>query len=110
MGTAMLLRLLLPYLPMTLEFLSEQLGRVLLRQLPNAPTKSNEQRILETIQQIVTDVDLAHASWSNEDKRVAAASGIRGHLQHVHGITLTDSEVNLLIEIYVLQLRTTEKT
>lgn len=101
MGTATLLTLLLPYLPNLLDFLSEQLGRALLRQQPNAPTKTNEERILETVKDIVNAVDAAHASWSDEDKHRAAVGGIREHLSTVHGITLSDSEINLLIELYI---------
>jgi hypothetical protein len=105
MSAVAILTLLLPYVPNLLDFLSEQLGRVVLRQSSNVPPETDEQRILKTVRDVVTAVDAAHASWTNEEKRHAAVGGIRHHLQRIYGITLADREVNLQIEICILRLR-----
>lgn len=105
MGTAALLTLILPYIPNVLDFLSQQLGRVLVQQSSNVPTKTEEQIVLETVNLIVGQVEQAHASWAAEDKRLAAVSGIRAHLLHTYGITLSDSEINLLIELSIVRRR-----
>jgi hypothetical protein len=109
MGTATILTLLIPYIPNALNFLSEQLGRVVLRQSPNVPAETDEQRVLKTIKDIVTAVDAAHPSWTDAEKRHTAAGGIRHHLQRIYGITLADREVNLQIELCILRLRTEAK-
>lgn len=105
MGVAKLLSLLIPLIPDVLDFLSVQLGRAMVRQSPNVPDKTDEQVILETVRLIVDQVDEAHPDWTGEEKRRTAAGGIRHHLQTQHKITLSDSEVNFLVELFVVRKR-----
>lgn len=105
MAAAKILALVLPYLPNVLDFLSVQLGRVLVRKSPNIKTRTSEQIVLETVAEIVGEVDQAHPAWSNDDKRAAAVGGIRHHLREIYGVTPSDRELNLLVELQVTRLR-----
>jgi hypothetical protein len=105
MGTALLLKLLLPLIPDLLNFLSVQLEKALIRQSPNVPPHTDEQIISQTVRLIVDQIDDAHKDWPNTTKSSFAADAIRHHLQSKHEITLADGEVNLLVELAVMRKR-----
>lgn len=105
MGTAAILSLLLPYVPNLLDFLSTQLARVLVRQSPNVPPKTNDEVIFEIVRLIVDGIDDAHEDWTNEEKRRFALDAIRANLKTTHSLTLSDLEINLLIELYIVRKR-----
>jgi hypothetical protein len=104
MGTALLLKLLLPLIPDLLDFLSTQLSRALVRQSPNVPPETDEELILGRVRLIVDGIDDAHPDWPAEQKRSFAVGAIRRHLGELD-ILLSDSEVNFLIELFVMRKR-----
>lgn len=110
MGAAAILTLLLPYVPNLLSFLSEQLGRVLVKQSPNVPTKPDEQVVLDVVRLIVNGIDDAHKDWASEDKHRYAVGAIQEHLKRTQGLTLSDLEINVLIELYIVRKRTGRTT
>lgn len=105
MGAAAILTLLLPYLPNVLEFLSVQLARVLVKQSPNVPPKTNDEVIFEIVRLVVDGIDDAHEDWPNEDRHRFALDAIRANLKTEHNLSLSDLEINLLIELYVVRKR-----
>jgi hypothetical protein len=98
MSTATLLTLLLPYLPDLLEFLTGRLDHFG-RANPAPAEKSEDLLILDTVRDIVEAVGQAHPDWTDDEKRRTATSAIRAHLEK-NGIALTDSQANVLVELY----------
>ncbi len=88
----------LPYLPDLLEFLAGRLDHYG-RPVPEVIGKTEDQHILETVKQMVEDIGRAHPDWPDDEKRRTAASASRAHLEK-SGITLTDSQTNVLVELY----------
>ena len=105
MGATAILTLLLPYVPDLLNFLSTQLERVLVQQSPTIPPKTNEQNVRDVVRLIVDGLDEAHKDWTSTDKSKYALDAIRANLQTTYNFTLSDSEINLLIELYITRKR-----
>lgn len=93
-----MLTLVLPYLPDLLEFLAGRLDHLWLP-LPATAEKTGDMIILETVRDIVQAVGVAHPDWPDDEKRRTATGAIRAHLTK-SGITLTDSQANVLVELY----------
>lgn len=92
-----LLIALLPYLPNLLEFLVARLHTQAASPAPEAQT--NDQLVLATVREMVEAVGAAHPEWPDDEKRRTATGAIRAHLEK-SGVMLTDSQVNVLVELF----------
>lgn len=92
-----ILTALLPLIPKVLEFIAHERDA---RHRDELPVKKSEDNvILETVREMVTAISKAHPDWLDEEKARVAASASRAHLEKF-GIRLTDSQLNVLVELY----------
>lgn len=92
-----ILTAILPLVPDILKFILELQKR---REGVTAPHPSS--RILDTVEHITDSISTAHPDWSDDTKHSFAVDAIKTHLLK-DNIQLTDSQLNLLIELAVIR-------